>query len=437
MLMVLQIDLASPIVAQLLAVLIFVLTYFYIATGRREHAIAALAGVGGMWVSGLMTEEEMLGFLDVDTLGLLFGMMIVAGGLTRAGFFRLVGIYLANLVQCRPFRMFVVLTATTALLSAFLDNVTTVLFMIVVTIEIMKILKLNPVPYIIGEVLAANIGGTATLIGDPPNIMIAKVSQLSFLDFILNTGPPAVIGLIAVILYFHFRLGKELRREVSVREIPLKPEEIIADRRLFTIGAIILSAMIVLFFIHEMLGVAPSTIALGGAIVLLFLGGPNMPGVLEDVDWNTLLFIGSLFVVVGGLVKTGVIQEMSVQLSGVIGTNEALIVSGIMWMSSFASAFVDNIPFTAAFIPLLQDLANMTGTTSVALWWALSLGAGFGGNGTIIASSATIAAMGVSRKHGYRITFKEFFRIGMPIMIISTLIGNFVLVAFMALGLYA
>lgn len=435
--MVLQIDLASPVVAQLLAILIFLFTLFYIATGRRAHAIAALAGAGGVAASGLMTGEEMLSFVDVDILGLLFGMMVVAGSLTEAGFFRVVGIYLANLTQCRPFRMFVALTVTTAVLSAFLDNVTTVLFMIVVTIEIMKMLKLNPVPYIIGQILAANIGGTSTLIGDPPNIMIAKAGQLSFSDFIVNTGLAASVAMIVVVLLFYFRRGSELKAEVSVRRIPLKPEEVIGDRRLFILGSIVLFVMVFLFFIHESVGVTPSAIALASAIVLLFAGGPSMPRVLEEVDWNTLIFIGSLFIVVGALVKTDVIREMSVLLSGAIGSNELLVASGILWMSSIATSFVNSIPFTAAFIPLLQDLSNITGTNIVPLWWALAIGAGFGGNGTTIASAATIAAIGVSTKHGYAIKFKEYLRIGVPIMVLTTFLGNIILVSFIALGMYA
>jgi Na+/H+ antiporter NhaD/arsenite permease-like protein len=434
--MMLQLISPSSVVAQLLAALIFVLTYFYIATGRRSNAIAALAGVGAIWAFGIMTSEEMLNALDINTLGLLFGMMIVAGGLTEAGFFRLVGVYLANLVECRPFRMFIALTVTTAFLSAFLDNVTTVLFMIAVTIEIMKILELDPVPYILGEILAANVGGTSTLIGDPPNIMIAEAAEFSFLDFLLNTGPVAVFGIALMIVYFYLRSGETLKVDVSMREIPLEPEEVIGDRRLFAIGTVVFLSMVALFFLHESLGITPSTIALGSAIAMLFLGGPRMPAVLENVDWETLLFVGSLFIVVGALVKTGLIREMSILFIEIVGVSQLWMISSILWFSSFSSALVDNIPFTAAFIPLLEYVEEFVGTNTQALWWALSIGAGFGGNGTIIASSATIAGLGASTKHGYKVTFKEFLRVGMPVMLLTTLLGNAMLLAFTIFGLY-
>jgi Na+/H+ antiporter NhaD/arsenite permease-like protein len=419
---------------QWLALGIFGVTYFFIATGSRERTIAAMAGAGAMFAFGILKQEEMIQFVNFEALSLLFGMMVVVGVLREAAFFRWLGIHLSNLCQCRPKRMLLLFVGMTAFLSAFLDNVTTVLFMVVVTIEIVGYLKINPVPFIISEIIASNIGGTGTLIGDPPNIMIATATGLSFRDFLFNTGPIAagasVFGLI--VLYFYYR--KQLSITVEVQAVPVKAEDVVQDRNLFRIGIVAFSGIIVLFFLHDLIRLAASTIAVLGAILLLFVGGPRMREILEDVEWGTLLFFASLFIVVGGLEKTDIVSLLAAELSSFVGTNELLAITTTLWVAAFASSFIDNIPFVAAFIPLLQSLTHEALVENSAVWWALALGAGFGGNGTAIGASPNIVATGIARKMGYRISFVEFTKIGFLVLLVTVAFANLTLYARFLLG---
>ncbi len=419
---------------QWIALGIFGLTYLFIATGSRERTIAAMAGAAAMFAFGILTTEEMISFVDFNALSLLFGMMVVVGVLREAAFFRWLGIHLSNLCRCQPRRMLLVFTVITAFLSAFLDNVTTVLFMVVVTIEIVGYLKLNPIPFIISEIIASNIGGTATLIGDPPNIMIATATGLTFSDFALTTGPIAALATLVglVVLYFYYR--KQLSTPVDVHTIPVKASEVIADRRLFRIGIAALAVIIVLFFLSDLIGLAASAVAVLGAIFLLFVGGPRMKEILEDVEWSTLLFFASLLIVVGGLEKTDLIGLVSERLGSFVGANELLALTTVLWIAAFASSFIDNIPFVAAFIPLLQNLTRGAFPNNTLLWWALALGAGFGGNGTLIGASSNIVASGISQKMGYKISFFEFTKVGMLVLLATVAVANSILYVMFLFG---
>jgi Na+/H+ antiporter NhaD/arsenite permease-like protein len=416
-----------------IALLIFGLTYAFIATGRRERTIAAMAGAAAMFAAGILTRDEMVAFVNFEAIGLLFGMMVVVGVLREAAFFRWLGIHLANLCRCRPARMLVLFTLMTAFLSAFLDNVTTVLFMVVVTVEIFGYLRTNPIPFIISEIMASNIGGTATLIGDPPNIMIATAREFSFSDFLANTGPIAAVSTLAglLILYLYYR--KQLSIPLEVQSLPSKPDTVVADRRLFKIGLITFAVIIALFFLEDITTLAPTTIALLFATFLLFVGGPRMKEILDDVEWSTLLFFAALLIVVGGLEKTDVISLVAGNLAGFIGDNELVAVTTILWVAAFGSAIIDNIPFVAAFIPLLQDLGQAPAASSNAVWWALALGAGFGGNGTIIGASPNVVASGISQKMGYKISFIEFSKVGLLVTLTTVAIANIMLYAVLVL----
>ncbi len=422
------VDLIDP---QTIAVVIFLVTYFLIATGWREKAATAMAGAAVLWGLGVLSGEELIGFIDLDTLVLLFGLMIVTGCLTASGFFRWIGIGLANFCKCRPVRMLLMFTLITAVFSAFLPNIATILFMVAVIIDIMETLKVEPMPYVFAVILASNIGGTATLIGDPPNMMIATASGMTFMDFILDVAPIVAtsLALVIVFLYFHNKqamINMESRIEYS--KIPLEAKDVIRDQRLFTLGSLVLSASIALFFLHDLFQISPSTVAVVSAVVILFVGGPRMPDVFKEIEWDTLIFLAGIFVIIGGLEKTGFIHEISMRLFPILGGNQLLAVSTVLWISTFASAFIDNIPFTATFIPLLQELGLGIEREILPLWWGLSLGAGLGGNGTLIGSVVNIVAVGAASKRGYTITFKDFMKIGMLTLLITTATANALLI---------
>jgi Na+/H+ antiporter NhaD/arsenite permease-like protein len=411
-----------------IAIIIFAITYLLIATGYKERAIASIAGVAALWIAKILTKDEMINYINFEALSLLFGMMIIIGALREAGFFRWLGLHLANACKCDSKLMLIAFTLASGFLSAFLDNVTTILFMVSVTIDIAETLKINPKPYIISEVLASNIGGTATLIGDPPNIMIASAGNLTFIDFLLNVAPASFLNLFILMifasLYYYKGFGKI---EVLMKEFPIKPSETISDKKLFKIGSLIFCATIFLLIIHHKLGLSPSTIVLLAAAFTLLIGGGKMSRILEDVEWSTLIFFSCLFIIVGGLEKTGVIQKLSFYIMLIIHRNIAIAGTLILWLSALASSAVDNIPLAASLIPLIQNVSNEAGINIYPLWWALALGCGFGGNGTIIGASANIIAIGVAQKRGISITFKEFLKIGMIVLLITTSIANFLL----------
>jgi len=420
---------------QLIALLIFLVTYLLLATGYRERTIAGMVGAGAMWAFGVLTPEEMVSYVDMNAIGLLFGMMIIVGALREARFFRWVGVYVANATHCRPMHLLVVFTLMTAGLSALLDNVTTVLFMVTVTIDIAELANLDPKPYILSEIIASNIGGMATLIGDPPNIMIATATGFSFPEFLANMGPISLVALAISFLYLRRQFRKNMTRSDGEKSqqkqmaLPIEASDVIPDRRLLWTGLAALVGAIALFSLQDMVGIYPTAVALAAAVILLFVGGPRMPEILRDVEWGTLMFFGSLFIVVGALEKTGWMSLVAQGMSPVVSGNKALGVSAILWISSLASAFIDNIPFTASFIPVLTDLGKLSEVSVYPLWWALSAGAGLGGNGTIIGASANVIATGLAQARGVKITFMEFAKVGMVILLLTTAVANLILLA--------
>ena len=417
---------------RLIALLIFLVTYLLLATGYRERTIAAMAGVGAIYAFGILTPQEMTAYVDVNAIGLLFGMMIIVGALREARFFRWVGVRVANACRCRPMHLLVVLTLMTAGLSALLDNVTTVLFMVTVTIDIAELVKLDPKPYILSEIVASNIGGTATLIGDPPNIMIATATGFSFPEFIANVAPVSLAALSVSLFYFWMRFRKTMREQGGDQKfaaLPIMASDVPPDRRLLWTGLVTLVGAIVLFSLQDIVGVYPTVVALAAAVILLFVGGPRMPEILREVEWSTLIFFGSLFVVVGALEKTGWMSLMAQGMLPVVGANRTIGVSVVLWISSLISAFIDNIPLTASLIPVLTDLGSLSGVNVYPLWWALSAGAGLGGNGTIIGASANVIATGLAQARGVKITFAEFAKVGMVILVLTTAVANVILLA--------
>lgn len=299
--------------------------------------------------------------------------------------------------------------------------------MIAVTVEITRTLEIDPTPFVLAEIMACNIGGTATLIGDPPNIMIASAAGLTFTDFIVNVAPITMVAMGFSLAILLARYKKSLLVEARYTRIPIDPSSVITDKRMFRLGVAVLGITLVLFLLHELLRLSLTTIALGSALVLLAVGGSKMPQILEDVEWRTLLFLACLFVVVGGLEKTGVISIMASSLGQLIGGSQVFAVIAILWVSAFASALMGNMPYVVAFIPLLKDMVVLYDLEIEELWWALSIGVGFGANGTPVGSPANIVALGIFEKSGYGITFKNFMKIGMLNMITTISVASLLL----------
>lgn len=313
----------------------------------------------------------------------------------------------------------------TALLSAFLDNVTTVLLVGPMTIAITGILGLNPVPFLLTQILASNIGGTATLIGDPPNIMIGSQAGLSFVDFVLNTGVAVVLIMIAVCLCFYFLYGRKMVVEPDKMAAVMKLDEkkSIKDHSLLVKSVVMICLVVIGFVFHSSLGVDSCIIALASATIMLLIGKQDTEEIVLGVEWSTILFFTGLFVVVGGMVQTGVITSLGGALVAVTGGNTMLLMVLILWGSALFSSVLDNIPFVATMIPLILAM-QADGMDVSALWWALSLGACLGGNGTLIGASANVVLSGISAKHGHPITFARYLRVGFPMMLLSIAIST-------------
>lgn len=421
---------------KIIALIIFLFTYGYITTGRRDKQIAAIAGATLIWLSGIMNSQEILSSIDFETLGLLFGMMVMVGALKEVGFFKYLGLLIADFCRYIPLRMFVMFTLITALLSALLANVTVVLFMTIMIIELSETLRLNPIPFILSEIMASNIGGSATLIGDPPNILIGIETGMAFSDFIINIAPISIVSLSAALLILYFFYRKTFERQKLVGELPFHPSQVVTDKKLFYISVIVFIITIFLFFIHDILGMSVASISLVSAAFLLFIGGNKMPKVLEDIEWSTLIFIAGLFIIIGGLEKTGVIHEIALSIEPYISSNLMISISLIIWLSSLLSGLIANIPFTIAFIPILREIIQFNNIIDPRyLWWSLIIGADLGGNATTIGSSSNIVALDIAREKGYDVKFKEFLKIGLVILIITIGISNSLLITRIILGI--
>lgn len=408
----------------ILSIIIFVGVYVLIIWDKFDRAVVALTGAMLMVLLRVMSQKEAFLALDYNTLGLLIAMMIIVMIMRRTGIFEYMGIKMVKASKADPIRLLILLSITTGVLSAFLDNVTTILLILPITISVTRDLKLNPVPFILAAIFASNVGGTATLIGDPPNIMIGSQAGLNFTDFLVNDAACAFPMLIVTSLTFAFIFRKSLVADDHIKEkiMALNEKETIKDSGLLRKALGVFILVIIGFLLHGILHFESSTIALTGAVVLLFLSGMNSEEILMEVEWKTIFFFSGLFVLVGGIVATGVISMLAKWVVEITGGNLFLTAMAILWVSAIASAFIDNIPFVATMIPLIIQMGNMSGIDVFPLWWALSLGACLGGNGTTIGASANVVAIGIAEREGYRITFGNYFKIAFPVMLITILI---------------
>ena len=410
---------------QILSVVVFVLVMAAIISEKVHRTVAAVTGGVLLVILRVLDVDQAVGYIDFSTIGVLIGMMLFVAVVRNSGLFEYMAIKSAKIAKGNPWKIMLLFTILTAVLSAFLDNVTTVLLVGPMAIAITGILGIDPVPFLLAQILASNIGGTATLIGDPPNIMIGSQAGLSFMDFVGNTGITVVFIMAALCVCFYFMFGKKLIVEPDKMAAVMQLDEnkSIKDHALLVKSVVMIVVVVFGFVFHSSLGVDSCIIALGSATIMLLIGKQDTEEIVLGVEWSTILFFTGLFVVVGGMQQTGIITMLGNALVEVTGGNAMLLMLLILWGSAMFSSVLDNIPFVATMIPLILAM-QADGMDVTALWWALSLGACLGGNGTLIGASANVVLSGISAKHGHPITFARYLRVGFPMMLMSVAIST-------------
>lgn len=409
-----------------IAVAVFLAAYGLLMAEKLHRAVVSLAGAVIVVLFGILTQEEAFAGIDWNTIGLLVGMMIIVNITRRSGVFEFLAVWAAKVAKGQPVMILVLLTCITAFVSAWLDNVTTVLLIVPVTFAIVDRLNIDAMPFLICEVIGSNIGGTATLIGDPPNILIGSATHLGFNDFIVNLAPIIIVILAVTVALMVLIYGRSFSvTEADRRKVmEMNERDAIKDWTILRRSLMVLALTIMGFFLHQALHLESATIALAGAVLLMIVTREEPEDVLLTVEWPTLFFFMGLFILVESLVKTGVITNLARQALVLTQGDFRLTAILVLWVSAFASAIVDNIPFVAAMIPLLKDVGMMSGMPMDPLWWSLALGACLGGNGTIIGASANVVVAGIAERHGLKITFWGFAKVGMPMMIVSIIIAT-------------
>ena len=416
-------------VSQIVAVAVFVVVMITIMTEKLHRSLAAITGAMIVLALHVMPFDAAMEHIDFNTLGVLLGMMLFVSVVKLSGVFEFLAIKCARLAKGDPWKIMLLFVLLTAVLSAFLDNVTTVLLIGPMTLTVCKLLDVNPIPFFMTEILASNIGGTATLIGDPPNIMIGSAAGYSFFDFILYDAPAVAIILVAILGVFYALYGRKMNvdDEHKARIMELDEHAQIKNRRLLKQSVVMTALVVVGFMAHGALGLESCIIALGAAGIIMLISGESIEEALSNVEWTTLSFFAGLFVIVGALAETGVIGMLANGLIDATGGNVFITMLVLLIGSAVISSFLDNIPFVATMIPILLAMES-TGMDVKPLWWAVSLGACLGGNGTLIGASANVVLSDISKKHGYEITFAKFFKTGFPIMLLTILIAGVYLV---------
>jgi Na+/H+ antiporter NhaD/arsenite permease-like protein len=416
---------------------ILIATYAVIISERVNRAIIALLGAMLMIWLGLLTNEQAIEGVDFNTIALLVGMMMIVAVTRKCGVFEYLAIWSAKKVKASPAGILAMLAIVTAVLSAFLDNVTTVLLVVPVTLIITEELKIDPYPFLFSQILASNIGGTATLIGDPPNILIGTQVDLTFNDFVINLAPVVVITLVFHVIAIHLLWGRSMRAtaEARARVMAFEERRTIRDAGLLMKALSVIALVIVCFVLARPLGIEPGAIALSGAAVLLLLDNLGKPAeqqtesvihVFNEVEWITIFFFVGLFIVIAGVEHAGVLSLFANKLVELTGGDLRVTGVSILWASAVLSAVVDNIPFVATMIPLIKSMAPTFGGPEglLPLWWALSLGACFGGNGTLVGASANLTVAGIAERSGVRFPFVKFLKFAFPLMLAQVAIAN-------------
>ena len=404
---------------------IFLVAYALIATERFDRTLVALLGGLLVVALGIIDQHQAIDAIDFNVIFLLAGMMVIANGLAKTGFFEYVAARAIHVSRGDPFRLLILLSVLTAFLAAVLDNVTTVVLLTPVTLSLARTMRVSPIPYLLSQVFASNIGGTATLIGDPPNILIGSAAGLDFGAFLVHLAPVVLVIMVGFVIlmaiFFRGRLEDDATRLDRLAE--LDPASAIKDRPTMLRALAILGLTVAGFLVHSVIGLEAATIALLGATVLMLVGPIDPHDALRDVEWNTLFFFVGLFMLIEAIVHVGIVGGVATALADAVGGDLTLATMAILWFSAIASAIVDNIPYTATAIPIVQGLID-AGLANEVLWWALALGACLGGNLTIVGASANIVVANLAERDGHKITFWQFFRYGSAVVALSLVVST-------------
>lgn len=408
-----------------LSIAIFLITYVFIIWEKIHRSVVAFVAGTLVIALGVISQEMAVEAVDFNTLWLLIAMMIIVGITRKSGVFEYLAIKSAKVARGNPMLILVLFSVITAVASALLDNVTTVLLMVPVTYAITDRLGINPIPFLLAEIISSNIGGTATLIGDPPNIMIGSATKLGFMDFVSNLALPVIVILIVTIIILMFIFKKSLHADEDKIEQVMELDEYdsIKDWGLLKKSLLVLALTMLGFILHQSLNLESATVALLGAGILMLITGVDPAEALLNVEWPTIVFFAGLFIIVGGMEANGVIEYVAQKTLDLTGGSEIKTGMFVLWLSAIASAFVDNIPFTATMIPLLQSVGEMSHMPMESIWWALSLGACLGGNGTLVGASANVIVAGIAERNGTPISFIDYLKIGFPLMILSVVMA--------------
>ena len=423
----------------LISIIVFLVVFVAITFELVNKAVAAFSGVAVLILLHVIDEHHAIKFIDFETIMLLFGMMIIVSVLKHSGLFTIISVRISELTRGNPVKILILFSVVTALMSAFLDNVTTVLIIIPIIIELTRGLGLDPKKYVLSQVIISNIGGTATLIGDPPNVIIGSKVGLTFNQFLFNLSPPVLV-IFAVVLAFIWVTNRSQFKPINTNIIKLFTVNLLLEKirhdflsikidyRLMKKGLFFLVIAILLFITQTITGLAPGVIAISAGIFLVLVSGMNLEKAMEEIEWSTLMFFVGLFILVGALEEYGVIEWIAHNVFLNVGDNPYVVVLVVEWVAGIASGFLDNIPFTITMIPIIEIMNEANPHFHNLLWWALALGACLGGNITIIGASANIVSIGIAKKYGVKISFLDFMKFGAVISFISLTIASLYLI---------
>ena len=411
-------------ITQIIAVAVFIVVMVAIMTEKIHRALAAVVGAMVLLILHVVSFDAAMEHVDFNTLGVLLGMMLFVAVVKLSGLFEYLAIKCARLAKGEPWLVMVLFVCLTAVLSALLDNVTTVLLIGPMTVTVCRLLDVDPFPFFLAEIMASNIGGTATLIGDPPNIMIGSAAGLTFADFIMFDAPAAILSLAATLVMFYLMFGRKLHVDDAHKKsiMELDEREEIKNPILLRQSVIMILLVVIGFMLHGSLGIESCVVALTAAGVLMLVSGERIEDALMHVEWTTLVFFAGLFIIVGSLSEVGVIGMLAQALVDVTGGSTFTAMIVLLVASAVVSSFLDNIPFVATMIPILLSM-EATGMDVAPLWWAVSLGACLGGNGTLIGASANVVMSDIAKKNGTSITFARFLKVGFPTMVLTIVVS--------------
>ena len=410
-----------------IALIIFITTLIFVSLEKINRTVIALSGALLFIILRILDQHEAFSAIDFNTIGLLTGMMVMVSIIKKTGLFQYLAIKISKLSQGKIFSLLFFLSITTGILSSVLDNVTTIILIVPVTLAICENLEISPVPLVLSEIFASNIGGTATLIGDPPNIIIGSAAQLSFMDFIINLTPFVLVLLVLLPFFISLFYKKEITQNIEegcAKVEKFDEKRAIEDPLLLKKSLIVFFLTISVFVFHHNLGLEAATVALAGATLLLLISNIDPAETFLEVEWSTLFFFIGLFVVIAGVEKVGIIQWLSNKVISLTRGNLTLTTLVVLWISGISCAFINNISYTISIVPVIHNIGTATSFNLNPIWWALSLGACLGGNATFIAAAANLVGVNILKRQGWIVTFKEFFRVGFPIMLISIILSS-------------